>query len=198
MTTPVGAVSNAILVAMDGITQKFKTLNLPAGTPHRQALDRVRTILTNDLGYRLVHTDEDRPWGAFYQIADEEADRFLADFFPGLDPLAARLGQPDLVVSPKILVVYPNQRLSWQYHTRRAERWHFLTPGGYYKSPTDDQGVVHTAAAGENVQFTTGERHRLSGSSEQYTLVAEIWQHTAPSHPSDESDIVRLADDYKR
>ena len=183
---------------MDSITEKFKTLDLPAATPHRQALDQIRTILTRDLGYHLAHIDEDRPWGAFYQVADEESDRFLADFFPGLDPLSARLGHTDLVLSPKILVVYPNQRLSWQYHNRRAERWHFLTPGAYYKSMTDDPGERRVAAPGEQVQFATHERHRLSGSSEQYTLVAEIWQHTDPSQPSDESDIVRIADDYKR
>lgn len=29
-------------------------------------------------------------------------------------------------------------------------------------------------------------------------IVAEIWQHTDLEHPSDETDIVRLADDWKR
>jgi hypothetical protein len=29
-------------------------------------------------------------------------------------------------------------------------------------------------------------------------LVAEIWQHTDPGNPSNEDDIVRLADDYSR
>jgi len=29
-------------------------------------------------------------------------------------------------------------------------------------------------------------------------LVAEIWQHTDPKHPSNEEDIVRLQDDFGR
>jgi hypothetical protein len=29
-------------------------------------------------------------------------------------------------------------------------------------------------------------------------MVAEIWQHTDPNHPSDEDDIVRLQDDFGR
>jgi hypothetical protein len=29
-------------------------------------------------------------------------------------------------------------------------------------------------------------------------LVAEIWQHTDPDHPSNEDDIVRVQDDFGR
>jgi hypothetical protein len=42
-----------------------------------------------------------------------------------------------------------------------------------------------------------GERHRLIG-LENWGVVAEFWQHTDPEHPSDEDDIVRVQDDYKR
>ena len=42
-----------------------------------------------------------------------------------------------------------------------------------------------------------GERHRLVG-LENWGVVAEFWQHTDPDHPSDEDDIVRVQDDYKR
>ena len=41
-----------------------------------------------------------------------------------------------------------------------------------------------------------GERHRLIG-LEDYGIVAEIWQHTDSVH-SDEEDIVRVQDDFKR
>ncbi len=183
---------------MDKTTQKLQSLQLDAHIPRDVALASIRHALEVDLGYHFFEVDEARPWGAFYRIVDEEADRFLAEFFPGLDPMQARLGQSNLALSPKILVVYPEQRLSWQYHVYRAERWHFLTPGGYYRSTTDEQGTMLSAQAGEDVQFETGERHRLVGDAHNYTLVAEIWQHTNSAHPSDEADIVRLADDYKR
>lgn len=172
--------------------------NIVKETPCEVALKRVRETLETDLGYHFADVDETKPWGAYYRMADDEADRFLEEFFPGLDPLEARLGQKGLVLSPKILLVYPGQRLSWQYHDRRAERWRFLTPGGYHRSHSDDQGEPVMVSPDTIVQFATGERHRLIAPADTYTLVAEIWQHTDLKHPSEEADIVRLADDYKR
>lgn len=64
---------------------------------------------------------------------------------------------------------------------------------------TDKQGERLSAEPDTIVQFAQGERHRLCSYDDQnYTLVAEIWQHTIPDSLSDESDIIRLADDYKR
>jgi hypothetical protein len=54
--------------------------------------------------------------------------------------------------------------------------------------------VVHEQ---ESIELATGERHRLVG-LETWGIVAEIWVHTEPSDPSDESDIVRLEDDFGR
>lgn len=167
-------------------------------TTKKVALARVEDMI-NELEYTIVEKDEERPWGAFYRLSDEQTDRFLAEFFPGLTLEEARLGQPDVKLSPKFLLVCPGQRLSWQYHHRRAERWHFMLAGSYYKSLTDEQGEKVSAPAGTIVQFAEGERHRLcSADDERYTLVAEIWQHTVPTESSDEADIVRLADDYSR
>lgn len=149
-------------------------------------------------GYTIELFDYDRPWGGFNQLANDDADRFVEEFFPGLSPKEARLGNSNSELSPKILTVSPGQRLSWQYHDRRAERWAYVTDGAYYKSVTDEQGEAHSAEAGEVVQFAKSERHRLVGAVGHYTLVAEIWQHTDPSNLSNEDDIVRLADDYKR
>jgi hypothetical protein len=42
-----------------------------------------------------------------------------------------------------------------------------------------------------------GERHRLIG-FETWGVVAEFWQHTDPTNPSNEEDIIRLQDDYSR
>ena len=149
-------------------------------------------------GYSIVEVDGEKPWGAYFRIDSAQADTFVGEFFPDLTPEDARLGVEGAELSPKILLVSPGQRLSWQYHDRRAERWMFLSDGAYNKSMTDEPGDIVSAAAGDVVQFATGERHRLVGLVDEYTLVAEIWQHSDASLPSNESDIVRLSDDYSR
>jgi hypothetical protein len=50
---------------------------------------------------------------------------------------------------------------------------------------------------GATVTLLQGERHRRVG-LEDYSVVAEIWQHTYADNPSDENDIVRLQDDFGR
>lgn len=150
-------------------------------------------------GYTIADIDDARPWGGFVRFDYTDGDRFVSEFFPGVDPVAARLGNPEAELSPKILLVEPNQRLSWQLHHRRAERWIFLTGGGYHKSLNpDEMGEPVVAQPGDVVQFEAGECHRLVGGAGGVTLVAEIWQHTDPEQHSDEDDIVRLQDDYKR
>jgi len=163
-------------------------------------IDITRSIaaILNDAGYTIVEINDTKPWGAYIRIANSEADRFLEDFFDGLSPTEARLGNNDAELSPKILIVSPGQRLSWQYHERRAERWTFLTSGKYMKSSTDTESDVYTANKGEVVQFSTSERHRLIGNNDTFVLVAEIWQHTDKSQLSNEDDVIRLSDDYIR
>lgn len=189
--------ARAAYLKIDDFMSKYFP-GLVRDTPKEVALKRVRETLERDLGYRFSDVDESKPWGAYYRIVDEQADRFLGEFFPGLSATEAKLGRNDVALSPKILLVYPSQRLSWQYHDRRAERWRFLTTGTYHRSHSDDQGAPLSAKPDFIVQFATGERHRLCATDAGYTLVAEIWQHTDADKPSDESDIVRLADDYKR
>lgn len=164
----------------------------------KQDLVALITQAIPEAGYSVFEIDDGRPWGAFFRLENHNADEFVREFFPGLDPVAARLGNDKAELSPKILLVSPGQRLSWQYHDRRAERWAFLNKGGYHKSLTDDQGEVVIADSGDIVQFAKGERHRLVGAPDGYTLVAEIWQHVDPKELSHEDDIIRLHDDYKR
>jgi mannose-6-phosphate isomerase-like protein (cupin superfamily) len=151
-----------------------------------------------DAGYTIVEMDDQKPWGAYIRMASSEADRFVEEFFPGLTPEEARLGMKTAELSPKLLIVAPGQRLSWQYHDRRAERWMFLTEGGYIRSMTDDEGRTISVQPDHIVQFEEGERHRLVGADDAYTIVAEIWQHTDVDNLSNEEDIVRLADDFNR
>ena len=150
-------------------------------------------------GYTIADTDSDRPWGGFVRFDYADGDKFVEEFFPHIDPTTARLGDPQAELSPKILLVSPEQRLSWQVHERRAERWVFLSKGGYFKSTDPDSpGKLVLADTGDEVQFEAGECHRLVGAPDAITLVAEIWQHTNPEHLSDEADITRLQDDYQR
>jgi hypothetical protein len=63
---------------------------------------------------------------------------------------------------------------------------------------TDEMGELVVVRAGDMVSFSHGERHRLVGSQNTLTLVAEVWRHTDPLESSDEEDIIRLQDDYNR
>lgn len=151
-----------------------------------------------DAGYTLAEINADKPWGAYLRLDGGDAEKFCSDFFPSISFSEAQLGNPDAELSPKILLVEPNLRLSWQKHARRAECWTFLTDGYYHRSDTDDEADRVTAPAGEFVQFAAEERHRLVGNEQAPTIVAEIWQHTDAGHLSDENDIVRISDDFSR
>ncbi|HNF80183.1 MAG TPA: phosphoheptose isomerase, partial [Cyclobacteriaceae bacterium] len=98
----------------------------------------------------------------------------------------------------KILVVEPKKRLSWQYHYRRAEIWRAVSGKvGVVTSMTDEEKDTTHLNPGDEIRLAQGQRHRLMGLNE-WGVVAEIWQHTDAQNPSDESDIVRLQDDFGR
>ena len=167
------------------------------GKPKGDVVSEIRQLLESD-GYSIAELEVNKPWGAFFRLDNDDAPKFIEQYFPGLTLDEARLGTENAELSPKILVVSPEQRLSWQYHHRRAERWNFLTGGSYVVSKTDEQTPVVQAQAGTVLQIACGERHRLIGLPKDYALVAEIWQHVDPEQASDEQDIVRLQDDYQR
>jgi mannose-6-phosphate isomerase-like protein (cupin superfamily) len=101
-------------------------------------------------------------------------------------------------LSPKILIVQPGKRLSWQYHFRRAELWKVIAGEvGVAKSETDEEKQPTKYSAGQIIKLKQGERHRLIG-LDNWGVVAEIWQHTDENNPSDEEDIIRLQDDFGR
>ncbi|MEL1242476.1 cupin domain-containing protein [Flavobacterium flavipallidum] len=145
--------------------------------------------------FTVVNKDATRPWGGFFVIDEEQAAVFAAKYFPHLDMDTIKITNK---LSPKILVVAPNKRLSWQYHFRRAEIWKIVAGIlGVKTSPTDEEGEIQSLTPGDFIQMDKGERHRLIG-LESWGVVAEIWQHTDPENPSDEEDIVRLQDDFGR
>ena len=182
---------------MSELFNKLSNIELGENLEKQKIVNDVSELMVTN-GYTVEDVDSTRPWGAFLRFKNEEADNFVEDFFPDINPVEARLGGPDAELSPKILIVSPKQRLSWQYHERRAERWAFITDGKYDKSMTDEEQGVVDSQSSESVQFSPLERHRLIGRVATYTLVAEIWQHTDSDNLSSEDDIIRLSDDYSR
>jgi mannose-6-phosphate isomerase len=139
--------------------------------------------------------DHTRPWGGFFVIKEEEAQRFSNIYFDGFDVDTLRKAGK---LSPKILLVKPKARLSWQYHHRRAETWRIISgPVGVMRSFDDVQKNMITHQKGDTITLKKGERHRLIG-LDTWGIVAEFWQHTDAMSPSNEDDIVRLQDDYDR
>ena len=75
----------------------------------------------NRLAYEGLHIrrfDFNKPWGGFFVLDENQAQLFSNYYFDGLDVEPLRIGGN---LSPKILLVKPEARLSWQYHHRRAE-----------------------------------------------------------------------------
>ena len=146
-------------------------------------------------GYQIVDFDFERPWGGFLVIDENQAQKFADQFFEGISIESLKIGGK---LSPKILIVSPKARLSWQYHHRRAEIWRvYQGTVGIIRSDDDNQKPLIQLNEGDQVRLQQGERHRLIG-LDQLALVAEIWQHTDPKNPSNEEDIVRLQDDFGR
>jgi len=146
-------------------------------------------------GYTIVGQDDSRPWGGFLLLKEEDAGRFAKQYFYGVEAEKIKIGGQ---LSPKILIVQPEKRLSWQYHHRRAEIWQVLEGEvGICRSQTDVEGPIEKLSAGDQIRLAQGERHRLIGLKEPAVL-AEIWIHTDPSAPSNEEDIVRVQDDFGR
>ena len=146
-------------------------------------------------GFEITSKDFQRPWGGFLVISEEQAQEFADKFFDGINIENIKIGGK---LSPKILVVNPNSKLSWQYHKRRAEIWKvFIGEVGVSRSFYDNQNPLIKLVTGDQIRLKKGERHRLIGLSD-FAVIAEIWQHTDPNNPSDENDIVRLSDDYGR
>ncbi len=158
------------------------------------AFDRSAKLLEN-LNFKIVQEDKARPWGGFYVIDETQAPDFARHFFPEEDFEKLKISDK---LSPKILMVAPGKRLSWQYHFRRAEIWRCIDgEAAVATSDSDTEEVQHILKVGDKIKLKQGERHRLIG-LDKWGVVAEIWQHTDALNPSDEDDIVRLQDDFGR
>lgn len=167
---------------------------LPNNLEKKAVFEHIAEALKKE-NFTITKQDETRPWGGFFVIDESQAFAFAAKFFPQLEMSQIQITNK---LSPKILVVAPNKRLSWQYHFRRAEIWKILAGVvGVKTSTTDEQGEIQQLSPGTFIQMDKGERHRLIG-LDSWGIVAEIWQHTDSENLSDEEDIVRLQDDFGR
>lgn len=168
--------------------------SFPATVDRQQVFEHTKNYVTG-LGFSVIDEDQSRPWGGFLVLDESQAPKFIEIFFPGL---SLRDFEGFGKLSPKILIVAPNTRLSWQYHYRRSEIWRVI--GGnaaVVVSDSDEETSPRPLSQGSVISLKQGERHRLVGVNE-YGVVAEIWQHTDPANPSDELDIVRVQDDFGR
>ena len=152
-------------------------------------------VKIKSLGFNIISKDFERPWGGFLVIDEKQAQDFSNHFFKGINIEELKISGK---LSPKILIVNPESRLSWQYHNRRAEIWRiYKGKVGIIVSENDIQKEIEIYSEGDQITLKQGERHRLIG-LDDYGVVAEIWQHTEKNNPSDEEDIVRLQDNFGR
>lgn len=170
------------------------SLNFNPGIPKELIFEHVAEYLQHQQ-LRVEKQDSTRPWGGFFVIREADTEKFISRYFPQINVETLIKTRK---LSPKILIVAPGKRLSWQYHNRRSEIWNLVGgEAGVVVSDTNEEKELRQIETGDTIQIKQGERHRLVG-MEIWGIVAEIWQHTEPENPSNEDDIVRLQDDFGR
>ena len=169
-------------------------INLSSNQDKKSTFKIVQEYL-HEHQFRIINSDETRPWGGFFVIDEQQSKKFIDLFFSDVeDSKKQNKGK----ISPKILIVEKGKRLSWQYHHRRSELWKVIGGEvGVIKSPNDDENGIEIKKINDIITLYQGERHRLIG-LETWGIIAEIWQHTDSNNPSDENDIVRVQDDFGR
>ena len=169
-------------------------INLSSHETKKEVFKLVKSFLEEN-GFRILNADESRPWGGFFVIDEDQSKKFIDFFFHEVEDSTKKSRGK---ISPKILIVEKQKRLSWQYHHRRAELWKVIGGRvGVVQSDNDNETSIQTKNVNEIVKLKQGERHRLIG-LDTWGIVAEIWQHSDKENPSNESDIVRLQDDFGR
>ncbi len=138
----------------------------------------------------------EKPWGVSIRIDDGQLNKFLELYYQNVDlpSFDAATSQ-----SPKFLIVAPGKKLSWQVHERRTEIWKVIHgPVGVVRNEQDElPDTMDTFKEGEIITIGDQIRHRLVG-LDQWGVIAEIWVHKDAQNISDEEDIRRIVDDFKR
>ena len=156
--------------------------------------EKSKQLLTQ-FNLNIVEENLSKPWGGYYVIDETQAALFAQHFFPEEDFDTIKITEK---LSPKILIIAPGKRLSWQYHHRRAEIWRCIKGKvAVSTSLTNINEKQQILNIGDKIKIQQGERHRLIG-LDDWGIIAEIWQHTDLENPSNEEDIIRLQDDFGR
>ena len=115
---------------------------------------------------------EQRPWGSFENLLDEEYCKV------------------------KRLIVKPRQRLSSQYHHKRSECWVVVQGTATINlEQTNSYLTEHiNGTPGDVIKIPVGTIHRLRNDTEEDLIIIETQTGTYFG----EDDIVRLKDDYGR
>lgn len=151
-------------------------------------------------GYNLEIDEElssiDKPWGAYVRIANKSVPAFIDAYWSDIqDALRSRMGKK---LDPKLLLVAPGHQLSLQYHHRRKEHWRVVSgPIQIILGENESSLITTIYQTGETIEIPCGYWHRIKGLS-GWGLIAELWDHTDIENPSDETDIVRVEDDFSR
>ncbi|MFT5093358.1 MAG: mannose-6-phosphate isomerase [Porticoccaceae bacterium] len=144
---------------------------------------------------RLSEVNSLKPWGGYLRFSQDSLVPFLAAYWLDID------FKPPLVesdVDPKILLVAPQQMLSLQWHERRGEIWRVIDGPVQVTIGDDWDTLSHNVyESGSLIEIPPRKWHRLIG-RKAWGRVAEIWDHTDVTMPSDESDIIREHDIYGR
>lgn len=134
-------------------------------------------------------------WGAYIRIDEASYAPFVQAYWDGVTVPAQT---PESRLDPKLLIVAPGQRLSLQYHHRRSEYWRVVCgPVTVVTGADGDNLEEKIYNVGDVLYLPIGMWHRLIG-LDAWGLVAEIWASTDVANPSDETDIVRISDDFGR
>src|SRR5689334_12294997 len=119
------------------------SVNTSNGTSKEEVMKSIESYLASK-GLSVASHDFTRPWGGFFVIDESLASKFIQLYFPHLQVSDLSISGK---LSPKILVVAPSQRLSWQYHHRRAEIWKLIGGvAGVVTSETDAEGPLKKLA----------------------------------------------------
>lgn len=173
--------------------------HLDASSEKSQIESSVKSSIAQ-AGYKIIDANFEKPWGGYFVIDEKDIEKFVKEFFVDIaDELLAQVAK-GFKLTPKVLVVAPQARLSWQYHFRRSEEWTVISadPVGAMMSQTDEEPAgPQVFAMNQRITLGVEQRHRLIG-LDTWGVVAEVWRHTDPKEASNEEDIVRVQDDYQR
>jgi len=109
---------------------------------------------------------DERPWGSYDVLLDTDFTKV------------------------KLITVAPNQRLSYQSHTKRSERWTVVK--GRLTVILDDEKLVFYS--GESVHIPCCSKHRAWNETDEITQFIEV----QTGEYFGEDDITRYEDDYNR